>query len=113
PEMVRATPAMGHLSAGVCHLGNISHKLGEPADGKKIYEAIAGKGPQHELIDSFQEHLILNKVDVQAVPRTLGPWLEFDPQTEKFTGELAEEANSHLTTTHRSGYEMPADLTNA
>lgn len=109
-QLIKATPEMGHLSAGLSHLGNISHKLGKAADAKKIYAAAGEGNLHHELIDSFQEHLLVNKVDVQAVPRTLGPWLDFDPATQKFTGENADEANKHLVASYRSGFEMPKDV---
>lgn len=110
PDMVKATPAMGHLSAGCCHVGNISQKLGKPAKAAKIYEAI-GNNPRYDMIvDAFQEHLLVNKVDVKKVQRQLGPWLDFDPKAEKFTGEHAEEANAHLTTTYRAGFELPENV---
>lgn len=110
PDMVNATPQMGHLSAGICHLGNISQKLAQDANAQEIYEAIGDKKIYDERIDSFQEHLLLNKVDLQAVPRQLGPWLEFDPSGQKFVGERAEEANAQMTSTYRSGFEMPQDV---
>lgn len=109
-EQITATPAMGHLSAGMCHIGNISQLLGEDAKAEEIYASMGNKKIHRDLIDSFQEHLLLNRVDVQAVPRTLGPWLEFDPSAEKFTGERAEDANAHLDRTYRAGFEMPRDV---
>jgi len=110
PEMVKATPTMGHLSAGLCHLGNISYKLGKPAQGQNIYDAVGSDALHHALVDDFQEHLLVNHVDVQAVPRLLGPWLSFDPAAQKFTGERADEANKHLTTTYREGFVLPEQV---
>jgi len=37
----------------------------------------------------------------------VGPWLTFDPQTERFTGEFAAEANKLVQDPHRPGFEVP------
>jgi len=37
----------------------------------------------------------------------VGPWLTFDPKTERHTGELAKEANELLKDPNRSGFEIP------
>ena len=36
-----------------------------------------------------------------------GPWLDFDPQTEKFTGEFAAEANKLMEDEYAPGFELP------
>jgi predicted dehydrogenase len=100
-DTLAADVAAGHLSAGLAHLGNISHRLGKPAKGQKIYEAAEGKPLLHNLIDEFNEHLLVNNVDVNEYPRQLGPWLTFDPATQKFTGEQADEANALLKKEYR------------
>ena len=37
----------------------------------------------------------------------VGPWLSFDPATERFTGEHADEANVLLKDPNREGFEVP------
>ena len=38
---------------------------------------------------------------------TVGPWLTFDPQTERFTGEKADAANALLKDPNNKGFEVP------
>ena len=38
----------------------------------------------------------------------VGPWLTFDGQTERFTGEFAGEAKKLVQDPHRTGFEVPA-----
>ena len=37
----------------------------------------------------------------------VGPWLTFDPKTERHTGEFAQEANALLQDRHNPGFEIP------
>ncbi len=37
----------------------------------------------------------------------LGPWLTMDPQTEKFTGEFADEANKLVRGSYREPFVVP------
>jgi hypothetical protein len=37
----------------------------------------------------------------------VGPWLTFDPETERFTGEHAREANVLVRDPNRKGFEVP------
>jgi hypothetical protein len=37
----------------------------------------------------------------------VGPWLTFDPQTERHTGEFAAEANELLKDANRPGFQVP------
>lgn len=106
PELLAADPAKGHLAAGVTHLGNISHRLGEKADGAKIRRSAEEAPLLAEAFERFNEHLLVNGIDVIKTPRILGPWLEFDPASERFTGERAEDANAFLKGTYRAGFEL-------
>ena len=38
---------------------------------------------------------------------TVGPWLTFDPKTERHTGPFAAEANELLKDPDRPGFEIP------
>jgi hypothetical protein len=94
----------GHLSAGLCHMGNISHRLGKQTLCDEIVASFKGNTDLAESFERFQDHLLVNGVDVKQTPRTIGPWLTMDPQTEKFTGELAEEANKLVRGTYREPF---------
>jgi predicted dehydrogenase len=106
PEMIAATPSHGHIAAGLCHLGNISHRLGQAAEGAEISTAVKGVPQLEDGFARMQEHLLLNQVDVKKTPRMLGPWLTIDPKTERFTGDRADEANAMLKKPYRQGFEI-------
>lgn len=110
PELVAAPPTAGHLAAGLCHLGNISHRLGKKANGAEIGKAIEGIASLSESVGRFHEHLLCNAVDVTQTPRILGPWLDFDKAAGHFTGSLAAEANAMLTYSYRAGFEIPEQV---
>ena len=72
-----------------------------PAAGSgPVGTSIIGKRPGK---GSGQRPLPADKTEYRV-----GPWLAFDPETERFTGERAEKANALLHDTNRKGYEVPA-----
>ena len=52
-------------------------------------------------------NLEADKIDLAAEKISAGPWLDFDPATEKFTGEFAAEANKLATDDYAAGFELP------
>jgi len=97
----------GYLSAALCHMGNISQRLGKEVARDQIVAQFKGNADLGESFERFQEHLLVNGVDVKQTPRLLGPWLTMDPQTEKFTGTLADEANTLVRGTYRDPFIVP------
>ena len=100
----------GHLSAALCHMGNISHRLGQEASRETILERMGGSKDLVEAFERFQDHLLLNGVDVKTTPRVIGPWLTMDPKRERFTGEFADEANRLVRGTYREPFVVPAQV---
>jgi len=100
----------GHLSSALCHMGNISYRLGEQADRAEILERTRAARGMAETIERLQEHLLVNGVDVHETPRMLGPWLSMDPQRERFVGDFADEANMLLTRNYREPFVVPQDV---
>ncbi len=97
----------GYLSAALCHMGNVSQRLGQEASRDEIAASFKGNADLVESFERFQEHLLVNSVDLKQTPRMLGPWLTMDPQTEKFTGTLAEEANTLARGSYREPFVVP------
>ena len=56
----------GHLSAALCHMGNISYRLGKEASRAEIVERFEGNQDLGESFERFQEHLLVNGVDREA-----------------------------------------------
>ncbi len=110
PSDLNAEILDGHLSSGLCHMGNISHRLGRQANREDIMDVIGGNREMMDSFGRFQEHLLVNGVDLEKTPRILGPRLTLDPKTERFTGELAAEANRLATKDYRKPFVVPENV---
>jgi predicted dehydrogenase len=97
----------GYLSAALCHMGNISYRVGKQASYEEIVPSIQGNASLMESFERMQDHLLVNGVDIKQTPRILGPWLTMDPQTEKFTGAFAEETNKLVRGSYRDPFVVP------
>jgi hypothetical protein len=98
----------GHLSTSLCHLANISYLVGQEASVGEIKEKIQDSSIAVDRFKRFQNHLKANGVNVKKTRAVLGPWLEFDPSTERFTGGADfEKANALLTRKYREPFVVP------
>ena len=99
----------GHFSAALCHLGNISYRLGKTAAPGEIRERLrTAPAPDRalETFDSVVAHLAENGVDPQRERLTLGPQLTIDSDAERFVGNSA--ADALLTREYRKPFVVPA-----
>ncbi|MEJ2702131.1 MAG: Gfo/Idh/MocA family oxidoreductase [Sedimentisphaerales bacterium] len=97
----------GYLSTAACHLGNISYRIGREATRDDIVDSLKGNDVLLEAFESFQEHLLMNVVDVLKTPRILGPWVTMDPDTERFVGDFSDQANTLLSRNYREPFVVP------
>jgi predicted dehydrogenase len=89
-EMLTSEVLEGHLSTTLCHLPNISHRLGEP---KPLGEVAAPGGDAGaEAVERMRAHLKDNGLDPAKTLVHAGPLLEFDGAAEKFAGNPAADA---------------------
>jgi predicted dehydrogenase len=102
-ETLRAPIIEGHISSALCHLGNISYRLGTTYDGKtKVF----GDDKQAaETLARMEEHLKDNKVALDDPKYHVGRRLAIDPKAEKFVND--KEADALLTREYRKGFEVP------
>jgi len=100
----------GHLSTAACHMGNISYRLGQAASRDEIVQAAKSNKELLDAFERFQEHLLLNVVDVQNTPRILGPWLTMDSDTERFVGQFSDQANQYLSRNYRDPFIVPEQV---
>ena len=112
PSAVNAPPEVGHLSASVCHYGNISYRLGTrnapgaPGDRLATFQVAA------PLLENFQRHLRANDVDLAREPLVQGPWLFLNEQNDDIVhldpgdGQLHLQARYLLRETHRVPYHL-------
>jgi len=97
----------GHLSACLSHMGNTSHRIGRQCQPGQIKEVIASNHDMAEAFGRFGEHLQANGVDIGKTPTVLGPWLTMDSSTERFTGDLSDQANMFLGRNYREPFIVP------
>jgi predicted dehydrogenase len=100
--------ADGHLSASLCHLANISYRLGTDlplADAVKVSD----NKTVNEFAARMLDHLKDNKVDVAGTKARFGPTLAVDPKTETITnldGDRKAKAAALLSREYRKGFEL-------
>lgn len=100
----------GHLSSALCHLGNISYRLGEQLSAGAVQERLkAAKGSDDtmETLDRFSKHLEANKVALDSAKIQFGLQLAIDGARETFVGPNAEKANVMLTREYRAPFVVP------
>jgi len=97
----------GYHAAALAHLANTSYRLGKQHSNEEIKERLSNSKAALETFDHFVENLEANQIDMKADMAAVGPWLDFDPVTEKFTGEFAEEANKIAAGEYAVGFELP------
>ena len=105
-EDLNADILEGHLSSALCHVGNISYRLGSPVSAKDITAKLQGDAEALETFDRFQQHLLDNKIDPATTKITLGPKLTLAGK-EVFSGDRAAEANKLTTREYRAPYIVP------
>ncbi len=95
----------GHLSSALCHLGNISYKLGTqvPTLIKPVFKNPAAQ----ETFERYEKHLADNGINLAEARYQAGPTLKIDSKREMFIGNLSKEANVHLTRDYRKGFVVP------
>lgn len=94
-EDLHAEIREGYLSSASCELINIAHRVGAPTPPEEIREQVKGMPGAEETVDSLIEH-VKRHVSLADEPITLGPWIEYDRETDRFVGPHAEEANAQL-----------------
>jgi len=98
----------GHYSAALCHLGNISYRLGKPAVPDVIVDRLKSLRTDPSVVEIFaglRKHLADNKVDIEKEQLRLGPCLTIDSTAEKFIGNPA--ADALLTRQYRKPFVVP------
>ena len=110
-ESLNAEILEGHLSTALCHIGNISWRLGQESSVAEVREQVA-KMKVHdnvgETLDRTLKHLGDNKVDLEKSKMTLGVKLEVSPKSEEFVGNAS--ANKFLTREYRKPFVVPTEM---
>lgn len=96
---------VAHYSSALCHLSNISFRLGEE---KKYSKKTEKFGDNDQVVAAFRnltDNLEAVDVDLDDAVYRVGPQLAFDPEQEQFTDN--DKANALLTRPYRKPFIVP------
>jgi hypothetical protein len=108
PADLAADIEEGHLSSALCHLGNISYRMGALQPFRARPQAFGDDAESYATFARFEEHLAANGVRLAEEEYRLGPRLVVDGRHERFRGN--PEADRHLTRDYRAPYVVPARI---
>jgi predicted dehydrogenase len=95
----------GHYSAALCHMANISYRLGTEVPFRQSTKAFGDDKEVQETLTRTAEHLKDNGVALDGPHYRLGRRLQFDAGTETFEGDA--EANQLLSRAYRAPFVVP------
>src|SRR5205807_7695352 len=98
----------GHLCSALCHLGNISYRLGSTKQFDKSKAIFEDDKAAAETLERTQEHLKAFGLPIDKVQYQIGRRLRIDPTREAFVGD--KQADALLTRPYRKGFEVPASV---
>jgi hypothetical protein len=107
-EDLNADILEGHYSSALCHLANISYRLGEQVPFNQKTKAFGDNKEVYETFARMEEHLRGNELKLETMNYQLGRKLNFDAKTEKFIDD--SQANQMLTRKYRPPFLVPDNV---
>jgi predicted dehydrogenase len=101
----------GHQSTALCHIGNISYRLGRWTSPGEIEKELSQMKAREDALETFartRQHLVENNVDLEKSKLTLGPLLRLDAEEEKFLANAS--ADALLAREYRKPFVVPASV---
>lgn len=108
PEDNNAPAEVAHYSAALCHLANISYRLGRELPLTTAGPKMNIDPSVSEMFGNIKENLAAVGIDLAANTIQVGQRLEFDADQEQFTDN--ERANAMLTRDYRAPFIVPAEV---
>jgi predicted dehydrogenase len=109
PEDLNAEIAQGHQSTALCHVGNISHRLGETAGPGEIEQSIDQAKLHPEVMTTYKKmvsHLKENEVDLDKQRLTVGRRLQIRREQTPFVDSMA---NALVGREYRAPFVLPSE----
>ena len=106
-EDLNADVEHGHYSAALCHLANISYRLGNQVPFDRKARSLGDNREVVQTFENLRENVQGVGVKLEETTYRLGRVLGFDPKHERFVGEGAKPANALLTRNYRKPYVVP------
>ncbi len=105
-EELAADVLEGHLSSALCHLGNISYRLGSRVPLAEAQSRLAANSELAATFERVRDHLEDNGVSLENTPLLMGEILAVDPVRESFVNQPT--ADGMLTREYRAPFVVPA-----
>jgi predicted dehydrogenase len=100
----------GHQSTALCHIGNISWRLGRLATAEEVQKQLSQLKLHDDVRETFErtrKHLAENSVHLEKTKLTLGRLLRLETDMEKFAAEPS--ADALLTREYRKPFIVPGE----
>ena len=108
-EELNAPFLEGHYSAAICHLGNISYRLGKPVKFSSFDKPFA-EDHANDAWERLRKHLVeTRKLDLAQCDGRVGLTLDFDPETETFI-KAPPQATAMLTRNYRRPFVVAKEV---
>ena len=111
---LNAPVLQGHYSSTICHLGNLSWRLGRTENLAACRDAVRNHPGAAEVVDQLSQHLSANQLKADRARFTVGPWIELDATTGAITAVAGADsatlarARTLAEGTHRAPYGFDA-----
>jgi len=109
PSLLSADIEEAAYSSSLCHIGNISYRLGAVSSSAEILQALSQQDMPQDCIsttESMLTHLAEHSVDYQKTPLQIGKRLIVDTDTERFVDPAA---NALLSRLYREPFVLPIE----
>jgi len=107
-EDLHADILKGHYSSALCHLGNISYRLGEEVPWQERPEPFKSDTVSQAMVEKVLANTEALGVDPNTARYRLGPVLEFDPEKEDFVNH--PKASQLLSREYREPFVVPKQV---
>ncbi len=108
PEDINADAEVGHYSAALCHLANISYRLGKPVPFNAKTETLGDNSQVVESLQTIKDNCSAVGLDLNESTYQLGRVLQVDAASEKFVND--DQANRMLTRDYRPPFVVPKEV---
>jgi predicted dehydrogenase len=108
PTMANGNVIEAHKGCVMGHLMNNSYRLGRSVPFGETADLFSDDPDALEHFTKLHE-IMRDGVGLEEhdFSYTVGPWLTFDPKTERHTGPFADEANALLKNANPTGFQIP------
>ena len=112
PRMANGNVLDAHYGCVMGHLMNNSYRLGQRVPFNKKAGRFGDDSTAHEHFMKLHD-IMANGVGIpeDGAEYIVGPWLSFNPKTERHTGDHADEANQLLKDANRKEFRIPTKKT--